>query len=261
MKIIDSLTYHGRQMSRKTWDNFWNLFPAPEFNKITSLQKLHRALPRVRLPAPAKEIPGWMSFREQRALYALARFSPGPILEIGSWLGRSTVCIGRGIVDSGNKKEFLTCELAPTMANYRYLPGNMVGFFYPPESEVNMGNAPVELFENDIKPFVSHPRGILGQLKDNLAAFNVSEAVSIFIGDFRNTPVKRYNFLFSDAMHSEKEIARNAPDLRRFLGQGSILACHDTTPENEKYLRKYFQFGYFLQVDSLFVGEIESFKT
>jgi hypothetical protein len=260
MKIIDSLTYHSRKMCRKIYDKLWNLLPPPDFNQITSLQKLHQALPRVRLPAPPKEISGWMTFREQRALYALARFSPGPILEIGSWLGRSTVCIGRGIVDSDKKKEFLTCELAPTMANYRYLPGNMVGFFYPPESEMNMGNAPAELFENDIKPFVSHPRGILGQLKDNLAASNVTEVVSIFIGDFRNTPVRRYNFLFSDAMHSEAEISRNAPDLCRFLGQGSILACHDTTPENEKILRKYFQFGYTLNVDSLFIGEIVSFK-
>jgi hypothetical protein len=261
MKIMDSLNYHGRQMSRKTWDKFWNLFPPPDFNEISSLKKLHRALPRVRLPAPAKEIPGWMSFREQRALYALARFSPGPILEIGAWLGRSTVCIGRGIVDSGQKKEFLTCELAPTMANFRLLSENTVGFFYPPESEASMGIAPIEMFENDIKPIVSHPKGIIGQLKENLAVSNVTDVVSIFHGDFRKSTVKRYNFLFTDAMHDEVEITRNAPDLHQFLRQGSILACHDTTPENEKLLRKYFQFGHSLLVDSLFIGEIESFKS
>ena len=231
----DSLTRYGR----KYYDKFWNLFPPPDFSQITSLQKLHHVLHRVRLPVSPKEISGWMTFREQRALYALARFSPGPVLEIGAWLGRSTVCIGRGIVDSGQAKEFLTCELAPTMANYRYLPGNMVGFFYPPESELIMGSAPVELFENQIKPFVVHPKGILGQLKENLAASKVTEVVSIHIGDFRNTPLKRYKFLFSDAMHSEAEIGRNAPDLFPLLDKGSILACHDTTPENEKHLRKY----------------------
>jgi hypothetical protein len=147
------------------------------------------------------------------------------------------------------------------MANYKYLPGNLVGFYYPPESEVNMGSAPVELFENQIKPFVVHPKGILGQLKENLAASEVTEVVSIHIGDFRNTPVKRYHFLFSDAMHSQTEISRNAPDLYRFIGLGSILACHDTTAENEIYLRKYFQFGYSFSVDSLFIGEIRAFKT
>jgi len=261
MKTINSLVCQCRQISRKTWDKLWNLLPPPDFNKITSLQKLHHALPRIRLPAPAKEIPGWMSFKEQRALYALARFSRGPILEIGPWLGRSTVCIGRGILDSGKKKEFLTCELAPTMANYRYLSEKTVGFYYPPESEASMGVGSVETFENDIKPVVSNPKGVIGQLKENLAAFNVTDVVTIFQGDFRKSAVKRYIFLFTDAMHSEEEISRNAPDLCRFLGQGSILACHDTTPENEKYLRKYFQFGYSLQVDSLFIGEIESFKT
>jgi predicted O-methyltransferase YrrM len=201
-----------------------------------------------------------MTIREQRALYAVARFSPGPILEIGPWLGRSTVFIGRGIVDSGKKKEFLTCELAPTIANYRYLSEKTVGFYYPPESETSMGVCPIEIFENDIKPVVLHPKGVIGQLKENLAAFDVADAVTVFQGDFRNSQIRRYSFLFTDAMHDEAEITRNAPDLYQFLGAGSILACHDMTPENEKHLRKFFQFGYSFFVDTLFVGEIVSFK-
>lgn len=253
---MNSLTYRGQ----KIWDKFCSFLPQPDFKKITCLRELQRALPRVRLPAPPKEIPGWMSLREQRTLYALARFSPGPILEIGAWLGRSTVCIGRGIVDSGQKKEFLTCELAPTMANFRPVSENAMGFFYPAESVVSMGVAPFELFENHIKPVVSHPSGIIGQLKENLTASGVMNVATIYQGDFRKSAVKRYNFLFTDAMHDEAEIIRNAPDLYPFLGVGSILACHDTTPANEILIRKYFNFGHTLLVDSLFVGEIASFK-
>jgi Methyltransferase domain len=236
------------------------MLPPPDFGKIKHLNELHRVLHTVRLPVFQKQISGWMTFREQRALYALARFSDGPILEIGAWLGRSTVCIGRGIVDSGRPKKFLTCELAPTMANFRPLSEKTMGFFYPPESEMSMGIARLEMFENDIKPIISNPKGVIGQLKENLAALNVADAVSIFIGDFRQSPHQHYKFVFTDAMHDEKEITRNAPDLCRFLEPGSILACHDTTPENEQLLQKYFQFGHSFVVDSLFIGEIKSFK-
>jgi MMP 1-O-methyltransferase len=43
-------------------------------------------------------VPGWLGPREQTALYALARAisGRGVIVEIGSWLGKSTICLALG---------------------------------------------------------------------------------------------------------------------------------------------------------------------
>jgi hypothetical protein len=246
---------------RKILDTLCKFLPPPNFEKLRSLSDLHRVLHRIHLPATVKDIPGWMSPKERKTLYALGRFSPGPILEIGAWLGRSTVCIARGIVDSGRKKEFQTCELAPTPANFRSLSETEIGFYYPPESPISMGIASVELYEADIKPIILNPKGVIGQLNDNLAASGVKEVVSIFVGDFRSSPPKPYRLIFSDAMHDEPEITRNARDLYPYLEVGAILACHDTTLENEALLKKYFTFDYSFLVDRLFVGEIRAFKS
>jgi predicted O-methyltransferase YrrM len=45
-----------------------------------------------------KDVPGWLSFEEGEALYELAKqcTGRGVIVEIGSWKGKSTICLGRG---------------------------------------------------------------------------------------------------------------------------------------------------------------------
>src|SRR5688500_4800072 len=80
------------------------LRPKADYSKIESLSDLYTSLGRVRFKEPMG-VGGWLSPREQQALYALARWSPGPILEIGPWLGRSTVCLARGVQDSGVEKQ------------------------------------------------------------------------------------------------------------------------------------------------------------
>lgn len=232
------------------------LLPAARFDRIESLAQLRDSLWRVRFDDPPFDIDGWSTFDEQRALYALARFTDGPIMEIGPWLGRSTVCIARGIRDGGKTKAFLTCELAPSLKNFRAIGDEHVGFYYPPESEDSMGVCIREAFENEIKPVVGHPKTLVGLMKENLVKFGVADLVEVHVGDFRESPDAVYRLLFTDSMHDEKEIRRNAPDLRRFLRPGSILACHDTTEENEQLLRELFEFGYAFKVDTLFVGEI-----
>jgi predicted O-methyltransferase YrrM len=45
-----------------------------------------------------KDVPGWLSVEEGEALYELARdcVGKGVIVEIGSWKGKSTICLGLG---------------------------------------------------------------------------------------------------------------------------------------------------------------------
>jgi predicted O-methyltransferase YrrM len=44
------------------------------------------------------DVPGWLTDEEGEALYDLARACAGKgvIVEIGSWMGKSTICLGRG---------------------------------------------------------------------------------------------------------------------------------------------------------------------
>src|SRR5688572_27206260 len=55
-------------------------------------------------PIPLTSMPeGWLNQVEMQILYSLARRGNGPVLEIGSWLGRSTTAIAAGIRDGGHR--------------------------------------------------------------------------------------------------------------------------------------------------------------
>ena len=248
------LTRGGRFLRRTLYDRL----PGAPVKKIASLSRLASLLPRIRVPVDTSSIRGWLSADEQRALYALGAMAQSPMLEIGAWLWRSTVCLARGILASGLRKQFFTCELNPTLANFREQADGQIGFYYPPESEINMGACSRKLFEDDIKPVVGHPDGVVGQLRANLRRFKVDALVEVVTGDFRSgLPLPKFRFVFADTMHGPSEIRRNAPDLQRFLADGAILACHDTTSENRDEIAKHFQFRHWIQIDSLFIGVVK----
>src|ERR1700728_4334116 len=48
-------------------------------------------------------IPGWLAPEDALKLYELAYFSPGPILEIGMYCGRSTTILATAVADSGRR--------------------------------------------------------------------------------------------------------------------------------------------------------------
>lgn len=227
----------------------------PRYESIRSLRDLAAELPFVVIDHDLEGIAGWLRPNERKALYALARWLPGPFLEIGPWVGLSTSIIAYAIKDSGNEKFFITSELNPKLPNYRPHDGG-VGFFVPPESVEPCGVCSVEVFETSIKPVVMEDGGVLGRLKANLASKNLDSFVRVIEGDFSRVPDLTCSFVFSDTMHDPAEIQRNAPRLRRFLKPGTILACHDTDRKNEEELRRHIAFGECIQVDSLFVGQV-----
>lgn len=53
-----------------------------------------------------RRIDGWLSEVEARTLYDLARQADGPIVEIGSWRGRSTAALALGSMAGGNHPVF-----------------------------------------------------------------------------------------------------------------------------------------------------------
>lgn len=57
--------------------------------------------------------PGWLTARECSLLYYLAKFASGPVYEQGSWRGRATSCVARGIRDSGVTRLFISSDVFP----------------------------------------------------------------------------------------------------------------------------------------------------
>lgn len=217
---------------------------------LDSFGQLEARALRARFHRNVRGVRGWLSQRERRALYALARTLPGPFLEIGPWAGLSTSIIAYGIWDSGKPKQFITTELDPDISWWRPHNGK-VGFFPPssPTPDVPCGTSSVELFERDIRPVAEV--GIVNALRANLDRLGLADLVTVLKGDFTVAPHHAYSWVFSDAMHDLNEIEINAPRLRVYLKPGAVFACHDATTANEAALRKHLPIGRSFRVDSL----------
>ena len=206
------------------------------------LREIAPRLTRTRYADPLPGVAGWLSPREKQLLYAFGRWLKGPFFEVGPWVGKSTCCIASGIRDSGQPKEFLSAELNPSLENFRPVE-NGIGFFYPPGSETNMGTCTLQEFEEEIKPVITAPGRVIGELKRNLTRFQLDKLVEIREGSFADVEDRGFRFLFVDSMHTPEEIARNAPHVKRHLRPGVVLACHDLNchPENETALQTNVQ--------------------
>ncbi|MFZ4431579.1 MAG: class I SAM-dependent methyltransferase [Microthrixaceae bacterium] len=217
------------------------------------------ALLRANIPKGMTEgIDGWLTGDEEAALYTLGRLAPGPVLEVGPWLGRSTVCIARGIQDSGTTKPFTTCELDPTAANWVW--DGEVWQFYPDPDQAPLGASPKEEWQW-MEAVVSSPGGVIGKLHANLARAGVASLVAVVAGDFHTAALNGpYGFIFADVMHTPDEIHRNAPRFAELAARNTLLACHDSTPENREALGDHFTFSDETTVDTLFAGIIERVK-
>lgn len=245
-----------------SWLGAWrpDLFIEPTLFDGFRDEVLKELAPEIRKTRFFREMPGvvgWLSPRERQVLYALARWLPGPFLEIGSWVGLSTSHIATGIRDSGQRKQFIAAELNPTPANFRP-EGDGYGFYYPPDSSESMGVCTASAYRDEIEPILKSPGGVLGTLRRNLERQGLGNLVTIHEGHFSSAPKFDYKFIFCDAMHEPEEIERNATHLRPLLKPGVLLACHDLNchPDNEAALRRTFSYGHTLVVDTLLIGEI-----
>lgn len=59
------------------------------------------------------EIPGWLRPEDALKLYELAFYTPGPILEIGSYQGKSSVLMALALRDAGNPAPLYSLDVDP----------------------------------------------------------------------------------------------------------------------------------------------------
>ncbi len=203
---------------------------------------------------PEKNLPeGWLSGGEMQILYTLARECDGPVLEIGSWLGRSTVCLAAGIKDSGNKKKFDVVDFGITSPN---------------EWEKLLKEDFIRFAKDDVVArSIFQPGGSIALLIDNLRKAELLDyTTSIIRGDSTEVPLRsEYNVIFCDTLHDEREIIEYGVFLDGLLKPGGWLICDDILDEQlGSKLREYIGFDCWFysnpldQYSKFFIGRKKS---
>lgn len=162
---------------------------------------------------------GWTNGTEVNVLYNIAKNIEGDILEIGPWLGRSTLAIAAGVRDASNTKSFDTIDYGPTsIAEWK------------------------ELFDNDFSEFVNDDEivrnihctgGSMGALIENIRRAGLLKYVTTFIrGNFLHVPKRdRYSMIFCDTLHDEHEVRSYSAAINTLLAPGGWLICDDVSDE------------------------------
>lgn len=180
-------------------------------------------------PIPMDNMPeGWLSGTDMQILYSLATLVQGPILEIGSWLGRSTVAIGAGIRDSGETKIFDTVDF---------------GLTSPSEWEALLKEDFARFGKDDVVArSIFQPGGTIAVLIENLRkAALLPYVTSIIRGDSTKVPLRPcYNMVFCDTLHDEREVREYGDFLNGLIAPGGWLVCDDVIDESLGNILKEF---------------------
>jgi predicted O-methyltransferase YrrM len=58
-----------------------------------------------------RDLPGWLLDDDALKLYELAYFSPGPVLEIGTYRGKSAILMARALRDAGREESIVSLDV------------------------------------------------------------------------------------------------------------------------------------------------------
>ena len=147
----------------------------------------------------ALAIDGWLDPKEASELYDLAKSATGPIIEIGSWKGRSTTALALGSM-AGNRQTIYAVDS---------FKGSM-------DSEVQK------------KFYEGHTIG-KEILRSNLDAAGVNGCVQIIEADAAEVAdsLPEASLIFVDGAHDYQSVCRDLDVYSRKVSDGGMLACHD----------------------------------
>ena len=161
---------------------------------------------------------GWLNRLEACILYtAVLETKAKSVLEVGSWIGRSSCIIAAGVRDIG-------------VVQTRY---DIIDFGITGSNEWLRRFGGTSLFlHRDAEKFckvIFAPGGTGAVLKQNLVDRDLAQYVNLIIlGDLSDyMTFKRYNFVFCDCTHDKEEIERNIPIIAGLLEPDAILICDD----------------------------------
>ena len=186
---------------------------------ISNIQvDLLKGLSEGTVPLPS----GWLSGFEVAVLYTsvIALKANTAILEVGSWIGRSSCVLAYAVRDK-----------CPTKVRFDIVDYGITG------SDEWMQRFGSSVFEHsDAKALcevVFAAGGTIAKLKQNLVDRGISQFVTqITLGDVADFASHvKYELIFCDATHDESEIRKNIPILASHLSSDFILICDDIHTE------------------------------
>lgn len=146
-----------------------------------------------------KAIPGWLNVSEQSVLYSLGKVTPGPILELGCFKGKSTSC-------------FLIARQAA-----RFSTTHVVVDLFKDHLDVGRGDFEAD-FRNNVKPWLGHTD--LKVLR--MSTFDVAPVLPETLGSSA-----AFSGIFVDADHSYDSVLKDGRLAHEMLCPGGWIAFHD----------------------------------
>jgi hypothetical protein len=156
--------------------------------------------------AVAEGIPGWLMPNEAEALYRLGYDARGNVVEVGSYFGKSTYLIARGMADAGRDDR----RLVSIDVHYRGV-------------DADTGRA--QVFAEDAPSFLL--RTMREQQLDHLVMHLVGWShVAVTYLDFANVEA-----VFIDGGHEYEDVCRDFLAVRGRVRAGTRSLFHDYNPE------------------------------
>ncbi|MGL5735743.1 MAG: class I SAM-dependent methyltransferase [Beijerinckiaceae bacterium] len=177
-------------------------------------------------PHPMAGLPdGWLNETEAAVLYNAVALTEGPVLDMGSWIGRSTCAMAQAIRDGAKDRPFDVLDF---------------GIAGDAEWRRRFNVDPATMPDGDriLKVIRAHG-GTCGSLKQNLVDRGLEAHVrSLFFGDADHFISRGdYAVVFCDATHDRAEIDRSIPIVKRHLAaEDFLLICDDIIREEDAAL-------------------------
>lgn len=166
------------------------------------------------------DLPGWFTANEARLLYAAVRLHrPARLLEIGTFLGRSTATIALAIRDGGFPCAFSSVDfdVADEAAFLRLLPTT---------------HGRPSVMPREYRLAFAAGLSTSAYARRGLKRHGLDHLVTLISGDFHQVTTGPHDLVFADCLHDEAEIRHNLPAITARLSPGGVLAIHDATPAN-----------------------------
>lgn len=192
-------------------------------------------------PHTYRSIPGWLTDNEARCLYDVARKTRGNLLEVGTFLGRSTSVLCEGIRDAGQVgRKFVSYDLSCSSLGEFKTIVNAIGqedFFVPAL----------------LSDLWARGANSTDEARKYLEEHELLQYVELRKGDFRADNAT-YDTMFLDVMHGPEEMSANLPHVYRLSRPMTLVAIHDmheetTLPEIRR--QAHGKLHFFRLVDTL----------
>ena len=142
-----------------------------------------------------KDVPGWLMRDEARCLFDLATNAHNTIVEIGSWKGKSTICLALGAKEGSNAQVFTIDPHTNPLPKYN----------------------------------VTYPALVRNLKKANAdASVTPIVATSLDVGKTWTRPI---DFLFIDGLHHYKYVLADFLTWEPQVKEGGVIAFHDSINE------------------------------